>query len=206
MLTLEAVVQWRFLVAWIAISAAPAVIFVGLMMRPALLAFQTGHKAAPFREAPFPMLLAIGLAEFFCVSVGVAPNWLFGLLPANLAFQPYALERIAPQLELLGGAGVVFLLLRAVRVAPPDQDIRLLDVDAFYRGPAANAGRWLGVVALRVYGAGRDLSEHAGASLLRRLSALASQCDRPYRAGLAQVGQMAALLAVLAAALVFRLF
>lgn len=207
MLSLEAVVQWRLLAGWIAISAAPAVIFVGLMMRPALLAFRTEQKTtSAFREAPFPMLLAIGLAEFFCVSVGVAPNWLFGLLPADLAFQPYALDRVAPQLELLGGAGVVFLLLRLVRVAPPEQSIRLLDVDAFYRGPAANAGRWLGVVALRVYGAGRDLSEHAGASVLRRLSDLASQCDRPYRAGLAQAGQMAALLAVLAAALVFRLF
>jgi len=207
MLSLEAVVQWRLLAGWIAISVAPAVIFLGLMVRPALLAFRTEQKtAATFREAPFPMLLAIGLAEFFCVSVGVAPNWLFGLLPADLAFQPYALDRVAPQLELLGGAGVVLLLLRAVRVAPLDQNIRLLDVDAFYRGPAANAGRWLGVVALRVYGAGRDVSEHAGAVVLRRLSALADECDRPYRAGLAQAAQMATVLAVLAAALVFRLF
>lgn len=206
MLTLEAVVQWRFLAAWIAISAAPALIFVGLMVRPSLLAFRSGQKAASFREAPFPMLLAIGLAEFFCVSVGVAPNWLFGLLPADLAFQPYALERVGPQLELLGGAGVVFLLLRALRVAPAEQALRLLDVDAFYRGPAASAGLWLGVVALRVYGAGRDVSEHAGAWLMKGLSALASQCDRPYRAGLAQAAQMATLLAVLAAALVFRLF
>src|SRR5262249_17434477 len=154
---------------------------IGLMLRPALLAFRTLPGQAPFREAPFPMLLAIALSAFFCISVGIAPNWLFGLLPANLAFQPYALDRVAPQLELLGGAGLIYLVLMAVKLTPRERALRLLDVDAFYRGPAANAGRWLGVVALRVYGAARDVSEKSGVALTNRLDRLAATCDRPYR-------------------------
>jgi multicomponent Na+:H+ antiporter subunit D len=150
------------------------------------------------------MLLAPALAAFFCVSIGLAPAWLYGLLPTQLAFRPYELERAAPQLELLGAAGAVYLALRAVKFTAPERSQRLIDVDAIYRGPAAGAGRWVGVVLLRAYGAWAAQWERfataAGAAIARVMRA----CDRPYRAGAFGAAQWVTLAAALALALLWQ--
>ena len=66
-------------------------------------------------------------------------------------------------------------------LAPREQAMALLDLDAFYRGPVAAIARWSGVLALRVYGAGQlaiaGLGEAAGRSMAR----LSRTWDRPYR-------------------------
>ena len=82
--------------------------------------------------------------------------------------------------------------------------MRLLDVDAIYRGPAAGAGRWVGVVLLRVYGAWRTqwdhLSKAAGAGVARVIGL----CDRPYRGSAWSAAQFAAIAAAIAIALLWQ--
>lgn len=177
---LEATAQWDLRWLWLVIWASPAVLLVSLLLRPALAAYTPLRDVRPIREAPFSMLLGAGLALFLCFAVGLAPRWLFDLMPAKIAFQPFVLDRIAPQLQLLGAAGVAFLALRATRIVPREQGVELLDIDAMYRGPLAQAGTWAGVLALRVYGAWQSWTRRVSGAAGRGLQVLAAACDRPY--------------------------
>jgi multicomponent Na+:H+ antiporter subunit D len=203
-IALEATAQWELEWAWALMACAPPALLVALMLRPTLAAYRGAGKAARLNEAPFPMLLGAALSVFFCFSVGIAPYWLYGLLPAAPAFDPFSLERVAPHLELLGAAGVAYVLLRAVKLAPPERPARVFDIDSFYRGPAASAGRWLGVVMLRFYGAWQSGLAQGANQLGTQLGRWARSCDRPYRRRAAGLAQFAALLACVAVALFWR--
>lgn len=201
---LDATQQWDMEGAWALIAIASAASFVALMLRPTLAAFRGAGRPPRLEEAPFPMMLGCALAVFFCLSVGVAPGWLYGLLPTEVAFAPYALERAAPQLELLGAAGVMFILIRAAKLVPVERTLHVLDADSFYRGPAAGAGRWLGVVLLRVYGTMRTSLARMGASSGKLFARITRSCDRPYRRQTPGVIQLATLVAAVALAIFWR--
>jgi multicomponent Na+:H+ antiporter subunit D len=177
---LEATAQWDLRWLWVIIWASPAVLLVSLLLRPSLAAYTPLREVRPIREAPFSLLLGAGLALFLCFAVGLAPRWLFDLMPAEISFQPFEPDRVAPQLQLLGAAGVVFLALRATRIVAREQGVDLLDIDALYRGPLTQAGRWAGVLALRVYGAWQNWTRRASLAAGRGLASLAAACDRPY--------------------------
>ncbi len=176
---LEAVAQWDLRWLWLCVAATPAVLFVSLALRPALAAFRASVPT-PIVEAPFPMMLGAALASFLCVAIGLAPGWLYDLMPTALTFQPFAIDRVAQQFELLGVAGLIYLALHAVGAAPKARQIRTLDIDALYRGPFADAGRWAGVLLLRVYGAWQGAANQAGAATARIVGAMAQLCDRPF--------------------------
>jgi multicomponent Na+:H+ antiporter subunit D len=177
---LEATAQWELRWLWALIAAGSAVLFASLALRPALAAHRHGGKPARFHEAPFSMLLGAAVAAFFCVSIGLAPDWLYGLMPTALTFAPFALDRVAPQLELLGAAGAAYVVLRALGLAPKERAIDLLDIDAFYRGPVSGAARWAGVVMLRVYGAWGAAVALLAERAADAMGAWTRSCDTPY--------------------------
>ena len=177
---LEASAQWELRWLWALIAGSSAVLFISLALRPALAAHRHGGAPAPFNEAPFSMLLGAGVAAFFCISIGLAPSWLYGLMPTALTFAPFDLDRMAPQFELLGAAGVAYVVLRALGLAPRERAVDLLDIDAFYRGPVAGAARWAGVVMLRLYGAWGAALAGLAARAAEGLAAWTRSCDAPY--------------------------
>ncbi|MEZ5996007.1 MAG: proton-conducting transporter membrane subunit [Hyphomonadaceae bacterium] len=199
---LEAVAEWELRWLWALFAIVPAIVFVGLALRGSLAAYAAGHHPAQKGEAPFGMMLGAGLALFLSASVGLAPRWLYDLMPTGLEFQAFAPDRLAPQAELLGAAGVVFLLLRPT--AARAKAAHLLDVDALYRGPLASAGRWAGVLTLRVYGAWQDWAASLAAGGAKRLRTLAESCDRPYAGSTGAFFQLLALAGLVIAALVTR--
>lgn len=179
MIGLDATAGWDLRWLWTLFAASSAALFISLALRPMLAAHR--HADVSFREAPFSMLLAGVVASFFSFAIGLAPGWLYGLLPTAVAFAPYTLDRTAPQLELLGVAGAAFILLRALRAAPPERTLDLLDADAFYRGPVAATGAWAGVVLLRIYGAVRAWAGAGAQAGARLLGGWMRTWDRPYR-------------------------
>jgi multicomponent Na+:H+ antiporter subunit D len=203
-IALEAAMQWGNAAPWAITAGLSAVLLIALCLRPALAAYRAPPGARAGHEAPFPMLLATALAAFFCISIGLAPSWLYGLLPAELAFRPYEIERAAPQLELMGAAGAAYLALRALKLTAPERALRLLDVDAIYRGPAAGAGRWIGVVLLRMYGAWRVQWDRFAKAVGAGLAGLMRLCDRPYRGGAWSVTHFAAVALAIAIALLWQ--
>jgi multicomponent Na+:H+ antiporter subunit D len=203
-IALEAMAQWQSQAAWAIALGVQAALLIALMMRPTMQAFLIAPGAARRNEAPFPMLLGISVAVFFCLSVGLAPAWLYGLLPAEPAFPPYEIGRTAPQLELLGAAGAAYIAMRALGLVPRERALRLLDVDALYRGPAAGTGRWFGVVLLRLYGTWNAAWERIGQRAARGVDHLTRSCDRPYRAGTSTLVQFLMLALVIAVALIWQ--
>lgn len=190
---LEALAQWDTLWLWVMLAMIPGVTFISLALRPILVAYRPVPQPVRMHEAPFSMLLGAALATFFCFSVGLAPRWLYDLMPTQLSFDPFALARVAPQLELLGVAGLVGLAFRVFGVAPKDLPIRLLDIDALYRGPLVGAGRWGGVLMLRVYGAWQDASRRAAKAVSDGAQAWVSRCDRPYATSISSFVQLASI-------------
>jgi multicomponent Na+:H+ antiporter subunit D len=203
-IALEASRQWVNEAPWLITTALSAALLIALMLRPVLQVYRAPPGPVARHEAPFPMLLGIALATFFCLSIGVAPGWLYGLMPTELEFRPYEIERVAPQLELLGAAGAIYLALRAVRLTAPERALRLLDVDAIYRGPAAGAGRWVGVVLLRVYGAWQTHWERLSKAVGSAVAGVIRLCDRPYRGAAWSAAQFAAIAAAIAIALLWQ--
>jgi len=203
-IALEAMAQWELQWAWALIACVPAGLFAALCLRLSLAAFDGLAVKTPIEEAPFPMLLGGALAVFFCFSIGVAPTWLYGLLPTTLEFAPFAIDRLAPHLALVGAAGVTLIALRAFKLAPVERAVRLRDVDALYRGPLAGAGRWLGVVMLRIYGAAQTMAERQAVWAGRLVMRWVRACDQPYRVGMGGAVQFGALIALAAVALVWR--
>lgn len=178
---LEASGQWETRLIWTLAVGTSAALFAALALRPTLAAYFPVARPRPFHESPYGMLLAIVLAAFLCLAVGLTPSWLFELMPTALGFDAFALDRLAPQFELLGATGVLYLTVRALGLAPRTTPIRLLDVDSLYRGPIAGAGRWTGVVMLRLYGAWRDALRHTWRNAGRRFERWVATWDRPSR-------------------------
>jgi len=176
---LEAVSQWDLRWLWALIGALSAALTIALVLRPMLAAHRPAARPAPIREAPFSQMLGTGLACFLVVLIGLAPNWLYGLMPSDLGFDPYAIDRLAPHIELLGAASVAYVLARAFGLAPKERALDVLDVDAFYRGPVTSAGRWAGVVLLRIYGSWQTALARLGDGVARALAAWARSCDTP---------------------------
>lgn len=195
---LEAFAQWETIWLWAMTAFVPGVTFVCLALRPTLSIYRPLPRPMRMNEAPFPMLLGAGLATFFCLSVGMAPRWLYDLMPAQLSFQPFELDRLAPQLQLFGVAGLVAIGFRVTAVMPRDLPIQLLDIDALYRGPLASAGRWAGVLLLRVYGGWQDLSRRAARAAATAAQAWISRCDRPYAASISSFVQLTSIAVALA--------
>lgn len=200
---LEAAAQWETRWLWTLFSCLPAVLFVGLCLRTSLAAHRSGG-AERYADAPYGMLLGASLASFFCVALGIAPHWLYNLTPTEMSIDPFALDRVARQFELIGAAGVVFLTLRLAGVAPSEAPTRLLDMDAVYRGPVAAAGSWGGTVALRALGAAQVGWDRAANKAGARLETWLRGLDRPYAQVWAGPAQFLAIAAVVLLALFAR--
>ncbi|HWA00135.1 MAG TPA: proton-conducting transporter membrane subunit [Caulobacterales bacterium] len=205
-LALEAQVQAEHQPAWLMISALCAVIAGGLALRIAVGAGRPSPQRSAMHEAPFQMLLGTGLAAFLCLAVGFAPSWLYALTPTTaLNFNPFALDVLAPHVELLAAAGAVYLIAAALKLVPAERPLRLLDLDALYRGPAAAAGRRIGVVMIRLYG-GWDMNwRQLWGRVGTAFSGWAESCDRPYGGGWMGLAQFVAIGAVLVIILLVRI-
>lgn len=177
---LEASAQWELRGVWTLAAILPGVLVVVCALRPGRAMFRPSETER--NEAAFPMLLGAGLAVFLSCIVGLSPGWLYGLMPASLDFDPFSLERLSPQLQVIGAAGVVYLLAAWLGVHAAPRPAHLHDVDSLYRGPLAASGRWVGALTLGAYSAWRDVSGAAVSALARQFSRWAALCDRPYSA------------------------
>jgi multicomponent Na+:H+ antiporter subunit D len=82
------------------------------------------------KEPPLNMLIAMGLAGFLCIFIGVYPYALYKVLPHDIEYSIYTAEHVVWTLQILLFTGLVFFLLFK-RVKP--KDLITLDTDWFYR-------------------------------------------------------------------------
>jgi multicomponent Na+:H+ antiporter subunit D len=82
------------------------------------------------KEPPTNMLIAMGMAAFMCIGIGVFPGPLYRLLPFAVHFNPYTGDHVTSALGILMFTGLGFFML--LRKLDPEPTISA-DTDWVYR-------------------------------------------------------------------------
>ena len=125
----ETLYQW----VWLALLFASAGVFHHAGIKIPYFAFYAHDAGIRTREAPLNMRLAMLLSASLCVLIGCFPQWLYGLLPWPVDYNPYDLSHVLSQLQLLCFAALAFAWLNLAGLYPPELRSTNLDVDWTYR-------------------------------------------------------------------------
>ena len=79
------------------------------------------------------MLLAMGIAAFLCIVIGIFPAQFYTLLPFDVDYVPYTTTHVVTQLQLLFFSGLAFAVLVRSGIYPPELKSVNLDTDWTYR-------------------------------------------------------------------------
>ncbi len=96
-------------------------------------AFYAHDSGIRCEEAPLNMLVAMGIAAFLCIALGVAPGFLYACLPYPVEYDPYTTSHVVNQLQLLLFSAAAFVFLQKTGLYPPELRSVNLDVDWIYR-------------------------------------------------------------------------
>lgn len=88
---------------------------------------ETWEKAS---DPPWFMNLAMGIAAFLCILIGVYTPYLYQMLPYPVHYEPYTAYHLAETLQILAFTALGFFLL--LKKLTPEPTISL-DLDWFYR-------------------------------------------------------------------------
>ena len=97
------------------------------------------------KEAPLPMLIAMGISAVLSIGIGVQPEMLYGLLPHQdqiASYHPYSAYHIVEQLQLLLWAILAFAVLVLFKWYPAEVPSTNLDTDWLYRVPGRALFGW----------------------------------------------------------------
>jgi multicomponent Na+:H+ antiporter subunit D len=84
----------------------------------------------PKKEAPLNMLIAMAIAAYYCVLIGVNPGGLYRLLPFDATYHPYSSYHVMESMQILLFTMLGFFLL--IKKLYPEPKVGL-DLDWFYR-------------------------------------------------------------------------
>ena len=124
---------WPWLV--LLLVGAGTFLYVGLKL-PFFAFFGQDSGLRP-REAPPAMLVAMGLTAALCLAIGLFPGEFYALLPHAYGYDPYTVEHVVSQLQILALTAAAFVLLMRLGWFPRPLRSRNLDTDWFWRRPAA---------------------------------------------------------------------
>ncbi|OGW32428.1 MAG: Na(+)/H(+) antiporter subunit D [Nitrospirae bacterium GWF2_44_13] len=130
-----------FTAVWFILLFASAGVFHHAGIKIPFFAFFSHDSGLRVKEAPFNMLLAMGITAFLCVFIGSFPGYLYGLLPYPVDYVPYTASHVMAQLQLLFFSALAFTLLMLSGIYPAEIRAVNLDADWFYR-KGARAFMW----------------------------------------------------------------
>jgi len=125
---------------WLMLSLASAGTFLHTGLKLPYFTFMGKDSGLRPKEAPWNMLLAMGIAAFFCVFIGVYPAWLYSFLPSPVDYDAYSLSHLFWELQLLLFTGLGFFLLIKHLGGEPKIS---LDTDWLYRRALPATTGWL---------------------------------------------------------------
>lgn len=154
-LTMSAVAHEGYIVVWLMLLFASAGVLEHSGIKIPYFAFFGHDSGKRVKEAPFNMLLAMGIAAAICILVGlptfagIGYGWLYNLLPypdAANNYQPYTAEHILTQMQLLMFAILAFILLKRFGLYPAEKPGTILDSDWTYRKLGYGLTNWAATV------------------------------------------------------------
>lgn len=104
-------------------------------------------------EAPWNMLVAMGLAAALCIFFAFpwgGYQFLYSLLPNDVDYHPYTGNHVVTQLQLLFAAMLAFALLKKLKIYPDERRAEIIDFDWTYRKLGKNIALWIGAMWTRL--------------------------------------------------------
>jgi multicomponent Na+:H+ antiporter subunit D len=137
-LTLTAVAEGHYEFVWYCLIFASAGVLSHSGIKIPFFAFFAHDSGKRPAEAPRHMLVAMGIAAFFSIAIGVFPQYLYALLPYDVDYNANTMNHVMAQLQLLLFALLAFTFLFRNGIHPPEIRAINLDTDWTYRkaGPA----------------------------------------------------------------------
>ena len=120
-------------IIWLILLFASAGVLYHSGIRIPYFAFFSEDKGHRVKEAPWPMLVAMGAAAFLCIIIGVFPAPLYAMFPFSVDYVPYTAYHVINQLQLLMFAALAFTVLKLIKIYPSDTRGINLDTDWVYR-------------------------------------------------------------------------
>ncbi len=148
---------------WLALLFASVGVLVHSGIKTPYFAFFARERELKCEEAPWPMLLAMGLTAALCIAIGVFPQPLYALLPNESAYKVFTADHVISQLQLLLFGALAFAALLKLGVYPRETRSLVLDTDWLYRRGAPALWR----VLMRLWGVFMSLLSRLGKALQR---------------------------------------
>ena len=184
-LIMTSVADGAYLWVWLVLLFASAGVFHHSGIKIPFFAFYAHDSGIRCKEAPWNMLLAMGIATFLCIGIGVYPRPLYQLLPYPVDYVPYTTTHVITQLQLLLFSALAFAVLKRTGIYPPELKATNIDTDWFYRGLPKLVWRVVGAPVATQLGFIRD-------GVSKRISQLTIRSPRPI-----EVSQMVLLIVFL---------
>ena len=106
-------------------------------------------------EAPWNMLVAMGLAAALCIFFAFpwgGFQFLYSLLPHDVDYHPYTGNHVVTQLQLLFAAMLAFALLKRLKIYPDERRAEIIDFDWTYRKLGKKIVTWIDAMWTRLSG------------------------------------------------------
>ncbi|MFB3059976.1 MAG: Na(+)/H(+) antiporter subunit D [Candidatus Binatia bacterium] len=171
-LIMTSVADGAYLWVLLVLLFASAGVFHHSGIKIPFFAFYAHDSGIRCKEAPWNMLLAMGIATFLCIGIGVYPKPLYQLLPYPVDYVPYTTTHVITQLQLLLFSALAFAVLKRTGIYPPELKATNLDTDWFYRGLPKLVWRFAGAPIATQLGFIRD-------GVSKRISQLTIRSPRP---------------------------
>ncbi len=118
---------------WLMLLFASAGVFHHAGIKIPFFAFFAHDSGIRTQDPPLNMLLAMGLAAFFCIFNGSYPWILYDLLPMSMSYTPYDATHLLTQTQLLFFSALAFAGLKLTGLYPPELPSTNLDAEWSYR-------------------------------------------------------------------------
>ena len=120
---------------WIVLLIASAGVMEHSGIKIPFFAFFAHDSGKRVKEAPWNMLLAMGIGATLCIGIGVWYSPLYACLPFELAhaYEPYTSGHVILQMQLLLFAALAFVVLMKTGLYPEEKRSENLDTDWAYR-------------------------------------------------------------------------
>ncbi len=133
----------KLAIVWLMLQFASAGVFHHAGIKVPFFTFFGHDSGIRAKEPPWNMLLAMGIAAFLCIFIGLYPAPLYKILPYPVHYEPFTAFHIVAQLQLLMFGALAFCLLILSGNYPAEMRAVNLDTDWFYRKGA----KWIYVAA-----------------------------------------------------------
>ena len=130
---MQAAANEGHLAIWLMLLFASAGVFHHAGIKIPFFAFFSHDSGIRCEEAPRNMLWAMGIGATLCIAIGSFPQYLYGLLPYPVDYEPYTTTHVVLQLQLLFFSALAFVILKLTNLYPPELRSLNIDVDWSHR-------------------------------------------------------------------------